>query len=76
MLNRFYFSAKTTLVDNGVMNASDPFNFEDYEELIKRTNVLETKNFTKLCSLSNELDSVSVTNFNKFVDNIQRNSIK
>lgn len=59
MLNRSYFSAKNTLVDNNLLNASISFNLEDYELFMKTFNSSE-RNFTlKSCSLSNELDSVS-----------------
>lgn len=60
MLNRFYFSARETLVDNGLLTPSTSFNLEDYELFMKDFNSSEMKNFTmKSCSLSNELDNVS-----------------
>lgn len=59
MLNRSYFSAKNTLVDNRLLNASTSFNLEDYEHFMETFNSTD-RNFTlKSCSLSNELDSVS-----------------
>lgn len=59
MLNRSFFSAKNTLVDNKLLNASISFNLEDYELFMKTFDSSE-RNFTiKSCSLSNELDSVS-----------------
>lgn len=60
MLNRFYFSAKNTLVDHGLLDNSTSFDLEDYELFMKSFNSSEIKNSTiKSCSLSNELDSVS-----------------
>lgn len=58
MLNRFYFSAKNTLVDNGLLTPSTSFNIEDYERFMK-TNFSEVNVTMKACSLSNELDNVS-----------------
>lgn len=62
MLNRFRFSAKDILMDNGLLprDNTSSFKLEDYE-LFMRTfnssamNIMQMKH----CSLSEELDNVS-----------------
>jgi len=59
MLNRFYFSAKDILIQNGYLANSTSFRLKDYE-LFMSNSYNSSMNLTmKSCSLSKELDNVS-----------------
>lgn len=62
MLNRFYFSARDTLIQNEMWNSSKPFNLEDYDHIMSTFNSTEMNFTMKSCSLSKELDNVSNDN--------------
>lgn len=59
MLNRFYFSARDILIQNGLLDNSTSFNLEDYDLFMNNFNSSAMNITIKSCSLSKELDNVS-----------------